>query len=76
MGLFGHRPGKDWERAMATVITAEQTNRAVSVGLARCGEGGDYVVDRFTLDADDRGRLDLMYAGANLCVLELRSVWR
>jgi hypothetical protein len=32
MGLFGHRPGKDWERAMATVITAEQTNRAVTVG--------------------------------------------
>jgi hypothetical protein len=51
-------------------------NRTVSVGLARCGEGGDYVVDRFSLDADDRGRLDLTYAGANLCVLELRSRWR
>src|SRR3954470_15316109 len=32
MGLFGHRPGKDWERAMATVITAQQTNRAVGIG--------------------------------------------
>ena len=51
-------------------------NRTVSVGLARCGEGGDYVVDRFSLDADDRGRLDLTYAGANLCVLELGSRWR
>jgi Big-like domain-containing protein/parallel beta helix pectate lyase-like protein len=50
-------------------------NRAVSVGLARCGDGGDYVVDRFTLTADDRGRLDLTYAGANRCVLELRSRW-
>jgi hypothetical protein len=51
-------------------------NRTVSVGLARCGEGGDYVVDRFSLDADDRGQLDLTYAGTNLCVLELRSRWR
>ena len=51
-------------------------NRTVSVGLAQCGTGGDYVVDRFSLDADDRGRLDLTYAGANLCVLELRSRWR
>jgi hypothetical protein len=49
-------------------------NRTVSVGLARCD--GGYVVDRFTLDADDRGRLDLTYAGENLCVLELRSRWR
>jgi hypothetical protein len=32
MGLFGHRARKDWERAMATVISAEQTNRAVTVG--------------------------------------------
>jgi hypothetical protein len=49
-------------------------NRTVSVGLARCGR--DYVVDRFDMTADDRGRLDLTYAGANLCVLELRSRWR
>ena len=49
-------------------------NRTVSVGLASCD--GGYVVDRFTLDADDRGRLDLTYAGENLCVLELRSRWR
>jgi hypothetical protein len=51
-------------------------NRTVSVGLARCGNGGDYVVDRFSLDADNRGRLDLTYAGANLCVLEVKSRWR
>jgi hypothetical protein len=51
-------------------------NRTVSVGLARCGSGGDYVVDRFLLDADNRGRLDLTYAGANLCVLEIKSRWR
>jgi hypothetical protein len=51
-------------------------NRVVGVGLARCGDGGDYVVDRFDMTADDRGRLDLTYAGAGLCVLELRSRWR
>jgi hypothetical protein len=45
----------------------------VSVGLAHCSDGGDYVVDRFSLDADDRGRLDLTYAGKDLCVLDLRS---
>jgi hypothetical protein len=32
MGLFGNRTHDDWERAMATVITAEQTNWAVGVG--------------------------------------------
>jgi hypothetical protein len=32
MGLFGHRARKDWERAMATVITAQETNGAVTVG--------------------------------------------
>jgi hypothetical protein len=49
-------------------------HRTVSVGLARCDR--DYVVDRFSLEADDRGRLDLMYAGADRCVLDLRSRWR
>jgi hypothetical protein len=49
-------------------------NRTVSVGLARCDR--DYAVDRFSLGADDRGRLDLTYAGKDLCVLELRSRWR
>jgi hypothetical protein len=47
-------------------------NATVSVGLAPCdGANGD-VVDRFDLRADDRGRLDMTYAGKALCVVQLR----
>jgi hypothetical protein len=49
-------------------------NRTVGVGLAGCGR--DYVADRFSLHADDPGRLDLTYAGAGLRILEPRSRWR
>jgi Bacterial Ig domain len=49
-------------------------DRTVSVGMARCDEG--YVADRFSLQADGSGRLDLTYAGAGLCVFDLRSRWR
>jgi Bacterial Ig domain/Bacterial Ig-like domain len=48
----------------------------VSVGLARCDDAGGDVVDRFDLRADDSGRLDMTYAGAGLCVAELRPHWR
>jgi hypothetical protein len=47
-------------------------NATIDVGLAECGGTTGEVVDRFSLDADDRGRLDLIYAGKDLCVVELR----
>jgi Bacterial Ig domain/Bacterial Ig-like domain/Chondroitinase B len=51
-------------------------NRTVRVGLTVCGDASGEVADRFDLTADDDGRLDLVYAGDGLCVLELRSRWR
>jgi Right handed beta helix region/Bacterial Ig domain len=47
-------------------------NVTVTVGLTRCDDVGGDVVDRFDLTADDDGRLDLVYAGRGLCVVELR----
>ena len=44
----------------------------VRVGLTPCGNSGGDVVDRFDMTADDRGRLDMTYAGGDLCIVELR----
>jgi hypothetical protein len=44
----------------------------VSVGLSKCDDENGDVVDRFGITADDSGRLDLTYAGSDLCIVELR----
>jgi hypothetical protein len=51
-------------------------DRLVHVSLAPCsGAGSAEVSDQFDLRADDHGRLDLVYAGTGLCLLELRRQW-
>jgi Bacterial Ig domain/Bacterial Ig-like domain len=43
----------------------------VRVSLTPCGSSRGTVVDQFTLHADQNGRLEMTYAGANRCVLRL-----
>ncbi len=43
----------------------------VRVSLTPCSSSRGTVVDQFTLHADQNGRLDMTYAGANRCVLRL-----
>jgi hypothetical protein len=48
-----------------------RANGSVTVGLTRCDDENGDVVDRFGMTADDSGRLDLTYAGSDLCIVEL-----
>jgi Bacterial Ig domain/Right handed beta helix region len=79
--------GRRWSIGSTELTSADNGDGAIhlsgrtnavgaSVGLAKCDDADGDVVDRFDMDADDRGRLDLVYAGKALCVVELRSRWR
>jgi hypothetical protein len=78
--------GRRWSIGSTELTSDDNGNGAIhlsgrtsadgaSVGLARCDDADGDVVDRFDMDADARGRLDLVYAGKGLCVVELRSRW-
>jgi hypothetical protein len=78
--------GRRWSIGSTELTSADNGDGAIhlsghtnangaSVGLAACDDADGSVVDRFDIDADDRGGLDLVYAGKGLCVVELRSRW-
>jgi hypothetical protein len=78
--------GRRWSIGSTELSSADNGDGAIhlsghtnangaSVGLAACDDAEGSVVDRFDMDADDRGGLDLVYAGKGLCVVELRSRW-